>query len=240
MKFQTIAFDADDTLWVNEPYYRRKTDQFLDLLREYGDREAMRQRLSEIEIGNVVWYGYGIKSFMFSMIEAAIELTGGKVQGGEIRELLSLGREMLVTPVECFQGVEDLLSKLSTSHRLMLITKGDLLEQQQKVDRSGLSRYFTHVEIVLEKTALSYRNLFDLHGITPKRFLMAGNSLRSDILPVIEAGGHAVYVPYENTWSHEMHNGSLPSERYYELEDILQLPDLVRRLEGKKKAGVIT
>ncbi len=237
MKFQTIAFDADDTLWTNETHYRQKAEEFLDILEGYGDREMMRQRLGEVEIQNVAWYGYGIKSFMFSMIEAAIELTNEKIQGGEVRRLLTLGREMLANPVECFPGVEGLLAELSATHKLMLITKGDLLEQQQKVEKSGLSGYFSHVEIMREKSVASYRDLFHFHGIVPERFMMVGNSLRSDILPVIEAGGQAVYVPYELTWAHEVHNGSLPAERYYELPDILQLPGLIHRLERRNSAG---
>jgi putative hydrolase of the HAD superfamily len=232
MKFHTIAFDADDTLWHNEPHYRQATEQFLDLMGQYGEREQLRKRLSEIEISNVAWYGYGIKSFLLSMIEAAVELSAAAVDGKVIASVLNIGRGMLTTDVECFPGAREILDRLAGDYRLMLITKGDLLEQQKKVERSGLADYFNHIEIMREKNANSYRSLFSLHNIPPKRFLMVGNSLRSDILPVIEAGGTAVYIPYESTWIHEVIEGE---PGHYGVTELSSLADLPAWIESHSK-----
>ena len=229
--FDVIAFDADDTLWHNETLYTVTQDKFKQLLSRYRSTDGIEQELFETEMRNLQYYGYGIKSFTLSMIETAIELTDGRIQGREIREIIGFAREMLGAPVQLLAGVEAVTRSLSESHRLMLITKGDLFDQESKVARSGLAGYFTHVEIVSQKTKETYQALLAKHDIAPDRFLMVGNSLKSDILPVLAAGGCAVYVPYHLTWAHEVVNNPGGKEKgYFELEHIGQLPDLVARL----------
>lgn len=230
--FETIAFDADDTLWHNETYYQEAKKLFAQLLSKYQGTEYTRRRLDETEVHNIDIFGYGIKSFTLSMIETAISLSGGKIKGPEIHQIIDISKEMLTNEVELFEHAEETLAKLSPRFDLMLITKGDQFEQERKIARSGLSEYFRYIEIVGEKSQENYQALmakFDLH---PNRFLMVGNSLRSDIQPVIAIGGRAVYIPNEQTWFHE----DLPKEEvdrtaYDELEHIAQLPKHIDRLE---------
>ncbi len=181
-----IALDADDTLWDNEIYYTQSKEAFVRLLSPYASQgETIKQRLDEIEEGNVAIYGYGIKSFTLSMLEAAIEISQGTISGGELGAILALGRRMLSTRVRVFPWTEDTLASLAKDWQLMLITKGDVFEQSKKIERTGLLKYFRYVEIVGEKTPATYRTLLERHRIAPQRFLMVGNSLRSDILPVL-------------------------------------------------------
>jgi putative hydrolase of the HAD superfamily len=227
-----IALDADDTLWENEIHYIKAKAEFVRLLGEYHQREEwIEQRLDEIENDNVSIYGYGIKSFTLSMLETAIEISGGRIHGADLERVIALGRGMLTTPVELFPHTRVVLETLSPHWDLMLITKGDQFEQKLKIDRTGLAGYFRQVEIVGEKTPASYHILLERHRIDPQRFLMVGNSLRSDILPVLALGGQAVYIPYANTWAHENDTGSAGRQHgYYELENLGQLPDLINRL----------
>lgn len=225
---KTVAFDADDTLWHNETYYLEAGASFKRLLTPYASAEEIERTLGEIEIRNVSLYGYGIKSYTLSMLEAAIALTDGEITGREMRQVLELGQAMLRAEVRLFEAAEPTLAELARAYDLMLVTKGDLLEQGNKVTRSGLSKYFRHVEIVHDKTAASYRDLLARHGISPNHFIMVGNSLKSDILPVLEIGARAVYIPYEHTWAHErvVENELLP-QNYYQLESLAQLPALL-------------
>src|SRR5215510_16004713 len=202
--FDVIAFDADDTLWHNEPIYRGAQRQVLDILAHYHDQEWIERRMNETEIRNLEHYGYGIKGFTLSMIETAIELTEGRISGAEIGRIIELTREMFKAPVVLLDGVEETITKLATLHDLMLITKGDLFEQQAKIARSGLADHFSKIEIVPIKISDTYLSITARHEITPHRFLMIGNSIRSDILPVIEIGGRAIHIPYETTWEHEI------------------------------------
>lgn len=202
----TIAFDADDTLWHNETYYVEGGAKFAQLLSGYGNPDQIRQTLGEIEIRNVGAYGYGIKSYTLSMMEAAIAITDGKITGDDIRGILELGREMLAADVLLIEGAATTLAQLAPHYDLMLVTKGDLLEQGNKLARSGLSIYFRHVEIVREKSAESYRQLLHRYTIPPADFLMVGNSLKSDVLPVLEIGARAVYIPYRHTWAYEQNS----------------------------------
>lgn len=230
-----IAFDADDTLWHNETYYLETGASFKQLLAAYVRPEEIERVLGEIEIRNVALYGYGIKSYTLSMLEAAIALTGGRITGKEMRQILELGQEMLRAEVRLFEAAEPTLAELARAYDLMLITKGDLLEQGNKVTRSGLQNYFRHVEIVQDKTAASYRRLLERHGILPAQFIMVGNSLRSDILPVLEIGARAVYIPYQHTWAHErVAESDLLQRNYYELETLAQLPALLARLDDEQ------
>ena len=231
MKFDLIAFDADDTLWHNEPLYVEAQDKLKVLLSSYADGETVDQRLYQTEMSNLQYYGYGIKSFTLSMIETAVELTKGKIQGAEILQIVGFAKEMLTSEVQLLEHAEETVCGLARSHELMVITKGDLLDQQSKLSRSGIGNYFRHVEVVSQKTQSTYEALLTRYGIEPQRFLMVGNSLKSDILPVLALGGYAVYIPYHTTWAHETvdcqragHDG------YYELEHLGQLPQLIERL----------
>jgi putative hydrolase of the HAD superfamily len=232
--FDIIALDADDTLWDNESHYTRAKERFKQLLARYGSLEEVERKLDEIEIGNIEIYGYGIKSFALSMVETAIHLSQGKIPGEEIRQVIDLAREMLSAPLELYDRVEQTLQELSLDHRLVLVTKGDRFEQERKIVRSGLGKYFEAVEIVGDKTEASYRVMLATFGLEPKHFLMVGNSMRSDILPVLSLGGQAVYIPQENTWSHENSvEAPVDAWDYYVLEHFWQLPELLRRLEGE-------
>jgi putative hydrolase of the HAD superfamily len=227
-----IAFDGDDTLWNNETLYSHAKDRFQRLFSKTHPPEWVKLKLDEIEIHNLKDYGYGIKSFTLSMIEAALELSDSAINAGEMREVLHIARQMHQADVELFAHAEETLAKLSGAYPLMLITKGDTFEQERKIRRSGLARYFQHIEIIGDKSAETYLTILDKHHIDPHRFLMVGNSLRSDILPVISLGGIAVYIPYAHTWSHEIvEDPDLERGRYYELEHLGQLPALVSRLK---------
>lgn len=231
--FDLIAFDADDTLWHNESLYAAAEGKLAELLSDYADSDTVGQRLFETEMGNLEYYGYGIKSFTLSMIETAIKISGSKIQGDRIEQIILLARTMLTNQTELLEHVEETVRDLSQSYPLMIITKGDLLDQEVKLSRADIGDYFQHVEIVSHKNQATYADLLSRHKIEPHRFLMVGNSLKSDVLPVVELGGHGVYIPYHVTWAHEVvehhpgdHNG------YHELEHIGQLPELIERLQA--------
>jgi len=228
-----IGFDADDTLWHNETLYTLTQERFAALLSPYQDSESVQRKLFETEMRNLRLFGYGIKGFTLSMIETAIELTGGKICGPDIQFIIDYGKEMLVSPVRLLDQVQQVLEELSASYRLMLITKGDLFDQEAKLARSGLAGYFEIVEIVSEKTEMIYKSLLANHGIESERFLMVGNSLRSDIMPIIAIGGHAVHIPYHITWQHETveENGEVSTD-YHQLDQIGDLPGLMAKLDG--------
>jgi putative hydrolase of the HAD superfamily len=236
--FDVIAFDADDTLWHNEPLYRGTQRQVLDILGHYHDRDWIERRMYETEVRNLEHYGYGIKGFTLSMIETAIELTEGRIGGAEIGRIIELTREMFKAPVELLDGVAETIAALSEAHELMLITKGDLFEQQAKIARSGLADYFGKIEIVPVKVKETYRSIASKHKIDPQRFLMIGNSMRSDILPVIEMGGRAIYIPYENTWEHEnVSEAELAGREILQTTHIRRIPDLIEELKTADRRG---
>lgn len=227
----TIAFDADDTLWHNEIHYLHASEKLQQILSTYAHSETIEKRLAEIEINNVPLYGYGIKSYTLSMIETAIELSGNRISNNLIRQIIGLGQEMLSAKVYLFDKAEETLAALSTNHRLMLVTKGDLLEQEEKIKRSGLVEYFSHVEIIREKSTKSYLYLLDRYGLHPSEFMMVGNSLKSDIYPVMEIGAQAVYIPYHLTWAQELPEKSQTTQyQYHEIEYLAQLPELISKL----------
>ncbi len=233
--FDVIAFDADDTLWHNEPLYRGTQRQVIEILERYNDAEGIERRMYETEIRNLEHYGYGIKGFTLSMIETAIELTAGCITGAEIGRIIDLTREMFKAPVELLDGVEETVTTLAAAHDLMLITKGDLFEQEAKIARSGLADHFRRVEIVPVKTRETYETIVVKHGLDPRRFLMIGNSMRSDILPVIEMGGRAVHIPYETTWEHELvPEEQLAGREFARLAHIRELLALVDELKNKR------
>ncbi|NIV38721.1 MAG: HAD hydrolase-like protein [Anaerolineae bacterium] len=234
MEIDVIAFDADDTLWHNETLYADAQARYQELLAAYDGEHAVLDELYETEMANLPCFGYGIKSFALSMIETAIRLSGGEIPAGEIQGIINIAKEMKQAPVSLLEHVEDVIRALSGTHRLMLITKGDLLDQERKIAYSGLAPYFESVEVVTEKTADVYRALLARHRIAPERFVMVGNSLRSDVLPVVSLGARAVHIPYHITWAHEtvsVHPDE--AQRYLELEHIGLLPELVGRLERR-------
>ncbi|CAG0930434.1 hypothetical protein TFLX_01739 [Thermoflexales bacterium] len=233
MRFDTIAFDADDTLWHSESVYAAAQEEYRRLLAPYAEVETVNRVLHQTEMRNLPSYGYGIKGFALSMIEAALELSERRIRGDELQRVLDLAKQMLNTEVELLEGVAEVIAQLATTYPLLLITKGDLIHQENKIEQSGLKPYFRSIEIVADKTPQSYAALLARHHIEPARFLMIGNSLRSDILPVLAIGGEAVHVPYAITWVHE--HAVVPPEqqgRYHELEHLGQLPAL---LEGIQK-----
>jgi putative hydrolase of the HAD superfamily len=199
----TVGFDADDTLWQNERWFRDAEDRFLELLSDHAEPECLAERLLATEKRNVGIYGFGIKGFMLSMIETALDVSERRLPASVIDEILGLGRAMLAHPVELLPNARATLEALAGHFRLILVTKGDLADQERKIAQSGVAELFDAVEIVSDKTAGTYARVFDVHGDGPDRGLMVGNSLRSDILPALEAGAFAVHVPHELTWSFE-------------------------------------
>ncbi|HEX9710169.1 MAG TPA: HAD family hydrolase, partial [Candidatus Thermoplasmatota archaeon] len=226
-----LALDADDTLWHNEPVFTDTLARFTELLRPHAAEAVIEQRLHDTEIRNLQHYGYGVKAFTLSMIETAVELTGGRVGGEEVRELLRMGREMLVAPVELLDGVREAVAELARTWELMLLTKGDLLDQETKLARSGLGEHFTHVEVVARKDRATYERIVGAHGLAPREFVMVGDSLRSDVVPVAEMGGHAIHVPYATSWAHErVEPVRLEGLRYLTVARIAQVGPVLRDL----------
>jgi putative hydrolase of the HAD superfamily len=227
----TIAFDADDTLWHNERFFHDTQAQFAALLQDHGDAEAIGTALLETERRNVGLYGFGVKGFTLSMLETATRLAGDDLPASAVREILDLGKTMLDHPVEILPGVIETLDALRDDYSLMVITKGDLFHQEGKLVQSGLQDYFAHVEIVSDKTAATYRTVFDRHGHGPARAMMIGNSLKSDILPALEVGSWAVHVPHDLTWELEHAEEPIEDLRYRRMATIDGVPDLVWLIE---------
>ncbi len=227
--FDLIAFDADDTLWHNEVLYRRARAKFEVVMAPYCAAEEAAQCLDQTEMRNLEPFGYGIKPFILSMVETAIELSQGQIPAGQIQKIVELAHEMVDADVELLEGVRDTVSRLAAVYPLMLVTKGDPLDQERKLRKSGLEEYFRYIEIMWDKTREKYAALFARYQVRPERFLMIGNSLRSDILPVIELGGRAIYIPYSLTWGHE--NVVIPaSQAYCEIESMRQVEEAIERL----------
>jgi putative hydrolase of the HAD superfamily len=204
MSIKVIAFDADDTLWVNEPYFRATEEKFYTLLTEYLSPHNLERELFKTEIDNLQWYGYGVKGFVLSMIETALHVTDQTVPAVVIEKIIRLGKDMLNQPIELLDGIPQALEALKDKYRLVVATKGDLLDQERKLRKSGLSNYFHHIEVMSEKDEENYRKLIRHLDINPAEFLMIGNSLKSDILPVLRIGGHGIHIPYHITWQHEV------------------------------------
>lgn len=224
---RVIGLDADDTLWHNEIIFERMHERYRASLSTYHDAPTVDRTLLATELRNLDLYGYGVKGFMLSAIETAIALTSGKISAEEIRTLIELGREMLNHPVELLDGVAETVATLASSHVLLVITKGDLLDQQRKLTKSGLAEHFRGVEIVSEKNAATYASILRRHDVRPAEFLMVGNSLKSDILPVLEIGAAALHIPYPLSWTHDRTDQTPePSERFFQLGSLRDLPAL--------------
>lgn len=200
---KVIAFDADDTLWVNEPYFRETEEAFAKLLKEYLPEEEVNTILFSVEMKNLELYGFGIKGFMLSMVEAILKITEGKGNLELVSKVISLGKEMLNKPVELLDGVEEVLKSLNGSYKVVLATKGDLLDQERKLIKSGLEKHFHHIEVMSDKKPKDYLKLLNHLDCQPENFLMVGNSVVSDVLPVLEIGGKTIHVPFHTTWAHE-------------------------------------
>jgi putative hydrolase of the HAD superfamily len=225
MPVRLVGFDGDDTLWHSETHFDLTQTAFRDLLRRHVPGAEVDRRLAEMEMKNLSVYGYGVKSFTLSMLETAIELTEGRIPASDLEVILGWGKKMLTEPTKLLDGVESTLRDLSQKYDLLLITKGDLFDQESKLARSGLGELFLGVEIVSEKDANTYRGIFERRGIKPQDFVMVGNSLRSDVVPVVELGGRAVHIPYQVTWHHEhVPEESLPKTGWHRLESITELP----------------
>jgi putative hydrolase of the HAD superfamily len=223
-----IGFDADDTLWHNEIIFEKVHGRYRELLARYHEAATVDRTLFATEMRNLELYGYGVKGFTLSAIETAIQLTGGKISADEIQKLIELGREMLAHPVELLEAVSDTLAALSPRYTLLLITKGDLRDQERKLRKSGLVEYFSYVEIVSEKDTSTYREILRRHEIRPEHFVMVGNSLKSDILPVLELGGTAVYVPYHIIWAAERVETLPPANgRFFQIQSLRELPTVL-------------
>lgn len=229
----TIGFDADDTLWQNEAFFRLTQARFVELLADHAEADHLEDRLLEAERRNLGHYGYGIKGFVLSMIETAIEVTEGRVPASVLAELIAAGRDMLAHPIELLPHAREAVDLLAQSHRVLVITKGDLLDQERKLAQSGLGDLFHGVEIVSEKTPQSYGRIFARHGSGVEQGLMVGNSLKSDVLPVLAAGGWGVHVPHGLTWALERADPPTGHARFFSLPDLSGLPDLVHSLDRK-------
>ncbi|MEQ9040518.1 MAG: HAD family hydrolase [Silicimonas sp.] len=223
----TICFDADDTLWHNERFFRMTQERFADLLRDHVDSGHLAERLLAAEKRNIGHYGFGIKGFMLSMIETALEVTENRVPGAVVAEIIAAGQDMLRHPIELLPGVEETVAALAPDFDLVLVTKGDLLDQERKLAQSGLGEVFDGVEIVSDKTAPVYAAIFARHGTEPGRVLMAGNSLKSDVNPVIDAGGWGVYVPHGLTWELEAAEAPEDHPRFRQIGSLGDLPAVV-------------
>jgi putative hydrolase of the HAD superfamily len=227
-----IAFDADDTLWHTEFLYTRVQHRVREILQPYYPAEDMGERLHRIEVDNLQFYGYGIKGFILSLIESSIELSSGRITGKELEEIIRLAKEMLQADIRFMDGAVETVRALNEQYPLMLITKGDLFEQDAKIVRSGIKDLFRYVEIVSDKNSQGYAEVLKKVAIQPHEFLMVGNSMRSDILPVIDLGGCAVFVPYAEGWVHEHAEPPQNADgRFFTIESLSQLPELIESLQ---------
>ncbi|MCU4156736.1 HAD family hydrolase [Carboxylicivirga sp. A043] len=220
---EVIAFDADDTLWENETFFRDAELQFVELMSEYATKQEVLKALYDVEIANMAVYGYGIKAFMLSLIETANLLSGFQTTARQTNDIIEIGKEMLDKPVQLLEGVEEVLRDLSNQFKLIVATKGDLLDQERKLKKSGLLKYFHHIEIMSDKTVDAYKSLVRHLDVKPSEILMVGNSLKSDILPVLEIGGWGVHIPFHTTWQHEIVTEKIFSERFFERKGIKEL-----------------
>lgn len=223
----TIAFDADDTLWHNERFFQESQQRFAELLDTFADAEKVEQALTNAERRNIGFYGFGVKGFTLSMLETATALAGDELPASAVREILSLGKAMLEHPVEILPGVIDALETLKGEYDLLVITKGDLFDQERKLLQSGLADHFTQVEIVSDKTPDTYRRIFDRHGQGTARSVMIGNSLKSDVLPALEAGSWAIHVPHDLTWALEHAEEPAGHPRYRRADTVGAVPALL-------------
>ena len=237
MPINVLAFDGDDTLWDNETHFHLTQTDFRDLLRRHAPDVDVDSRLFATEMANLKLYGYGIKSFTLSMLETALSITGGRIPSGDLEVILGWGKRMLRQPTELLPEVTETLQELAPRYSLLLITKGDLFDQESKLARSGLAELFGGVEILSDKNLESYRRVLDRRGVGTEEFVMVGNSLRSDVVPVVEMGARAVHIPHHLTWDHEqVDEASLPAQGWYRIQSLRELGPLLTSLEPERVA----
>lgn len=224
-KITTIAFDADDTLWMNEPYFQEAEKSFCELMEKYLPQDSVSQELFATEMKNLHLYGYGVKGFMLCMVETAGRISDQDASFELIDKIISIGQDLLQKPIEILPGVTETLEQLKGNFRLIVATKGDLLDQERKLQKSGLDHYFHHIEIMSDKQVNDYKKLIKHLDCPPVNFLMLGNSIKSDILPVLDLGGFGGYIPYHVTWTHEKHEPGLRHKNFIELSQINQILD---------------
>lgn len=229
MNLKVIAFDADDTLFVNEPYFEETEKKFCGLMEDYLSHQSLSQELFRIEIQNLPVYGYGIKAYILSMIEAAMKISNNTISIEIVEKIIQYGKELLEKPIELLDGVEETLTELHGKYKLVVATKGDLKDQQRKLHDSGLGKYFHHIEVMSDKQVLDYQKLIGRLEIKPEEFFMIGNSLKSDVLPVLQMGGYAVHVPFHTTWAHERIDHKVEHPNFKTIEKITEvLPILLK------------
>ena len=224
-RIKVISFDADDTLWENEPYFRETEQKFGELMHGYKSVKESVDHLLTVEFRNIPRYGYGIKGFTLSMMETALEIMGNDLNHKTVQQVLDLGKSMLQAPVIIIEGIEETLQALQKDFKLVMATKGDLVDQEKKLEQSGLASYFHHIEIMSEKHVKDYQKLIKHLDIHPSEFMMVGNSLKSDIVPVLELGGSAIHIPFRTTWIFEQIDGEIINENFREIKhhtDLLQ------------------
>jgi len=224
---KVIGFDADDTLWVNEPFYQDVESEFCQIMKLHLDEAETSKELFKTEMQNLEIYGYGAKGFILAMVETAIRTTNGTIAADEINKIIDIGKTLLNMPIQMLNGVENVLKKLQGKYKLILATKGDLLDQERKLQKSGLIGYFHHIEIMSDKHENNYRKLLLHLDIQPSEFLMVGNSVKSDILPVINIGAKAIHVPFEITWQHETHHDSTETSDFITVSAISEILELL-------------
>ncbi len=225
---EIIAFDADDTLWGNENFFRDAEKEFCEIMSDFNSEENVMTELFQIEVQNLEIYGYGIKAFILSLMETALLISDHQINQYQVGKILQIGKTMLHKEVIILPGVEEVLAKLSQKYRLVMATKGDLLDQERKLKKSDLKKYFHHIEVMTHKKEANYKELINHLDLPPENFMMIGNSLKSDVLPVINLGGVAAHVPYYTTWEHEkMDPNDIKSDRFFELKDIFDVLDLL-------------
>ena len=231
-EIKVIGFDADDTLWVNESYYREAEEEFSSLIEDYQVERDISGTLFRTEMANLELYGYGIKSFILSLVECAISITDGAVTPQTTSKILEIGKRMLQRPIEMLDDVKTVLERLSPHYRLIVATKGDLLDQERKMSRSSISSYFHHIEIMSDKREQNYIQLLNHLDIEPCEFLMIGNSMKSDILPLINLGAYAIHVPYHTTWAHEEVRDDPVSSQFFRVSRLKEILNLVHVPDG--------
>ena len=227
-QIKVIGFDADDTLWVNEPFYQEVEKEFCQIMEPYLSGKEISEELFKTEMQNLEVYGYGAKGFILSMIETALRTTQEKLTATEINRILEIGKTLLTMPIQLLDGVENVLQKLQGRYILILATKGDLLDQERKLMKSGLINYFHHIEIMSDKHENNYKKLISRLGIEPHEFLMVGNSVKSDILPVINIGAKAVHIPFEVTWQHESKHSTPDRETFISVLEISEILNILK------------
>jgi len=226
---KVIAFDADDTLWVNEPYFRQAEEKCCALLEDYLPMHSIANELFKVEIRNLPLYGYGVKGFILSMIETILEVTEGTASLQTIAKAIEYGKELLDKPIELLEGVAQVLETLKGEYRLVVATKGDLLDQERKLKKSGLENYFHHIEIMSDKQEKDYLKLLKHLDCKPEDFLMIGNSLKSDVLPVLQIGAHAIHIPFHTTWAHEVIENNVEHDNFKAMDSLADILPLFKK-----------